>query len=133
MRDLKTAQWIDYLGFYMANIELKDIVKLLDGEVVCGERFLEREVIFGFASDLMSDVLTIDKGDLLLITGLTNIQTLRTAEMSDIQNILFVRNKQVSPDMIEVAEDNDIAIVTCKYSMFRAVTMLAQAGLKPVY
>lgn len=117
----------------MANIELKDIVKLLDGEVVCGEQFLNREVIYGFASDLMSDVLTIDKGDLLLVTGLTNIQTLRTAEMSDIQNILFVRNKEVSADMIEVAEDNDIAIVTCKYSMFRAVTMLAQAGLKPVY
>ena len=117
----------------MANIELKDIVKLLDGEVVCGAQFLERKVIYGFASDLMSDVLTIDKGDLLLITGLTNIQTLRTAEMSDIQNILFVRDKQVSADMVEVAEDNDIAIITCKYSMFHAVTKLAQAGLKPVY
>lgn len=117
----------------MAGIRLTDIVKLLEGKVVTGEQFLEKEVVYGFASDLMSDVLTIDKDQLLLITGLTNIQTLRTAEMSDIRYIVFVRDKNVTEEMVNIADDNEILIISCRFSMFKAVSLLANAGLKPVY
>jgi hypothetical protein len=50
-----------------------------------------------FASDLMSDVLTLKNDNLVLITGLATLQTIRTAEMADINCIIFVRNKKVSP------------------------------------
>lgn len=117
----------------MDGLRLRDIVGYLEGKVITGEQFLDKNVVYGFASDLMSDVLTIDKDQLVLITGLTNIQTLRTAEMSDIRYIIFVRNKVVTEDMIEIAVDNDILIISCRFSMFKAVSILANAGLKPVY
>lgn len=114
-------------------MKLKDVVTILDAEVVCGSTKLEREVEAVFASDLMSDVLTIDSEKLLLLTGLVNIQTIRTSEMSDIKNIILVRNKKATPDMIALAEENRIVIIQCSYSMYKTCGILFQNGLNPVY
>jgi len=114
-------------------MNLKDVATILNAEVICGHTRLEREVKAVFASDLMSDVLTIDSEKLLLLTGLVNIQTIRTSEMSDIQNIVLVRNKKASPEMIAMAEENRMVIMQCSYSMFRACGLLFEKGLNPVY
>ncbi len=114
-------------------MKLKDIVILLNAEVVSGHTKLEREVEAVFASDLMSDVLTIDSEKLLLLTGLVNIQTIRTSEMSDIKNIVLVRNKKATPEMIALAEENRIVIMQCSYSMYKTSGILFQRGINPVY
>lgn len=114
-------------------MKLSKVVELLDAVVVCGEAHIERDVRFGFASDLMSDVLTLNTDNMLLITGMSNMQTIRTAEMADIGQILVVRNKAITPEMRTVAEDNGVVIMSCSRSMFRAVATLSQAGLMPIY
>lgn len=112
---------------------LKEIVALVEGKVVCGEHNLDDSVEYAFSSDLMSDVLTLRITDFLLVTGLSNIQSIRTAEMSDLKYILIVRDKKVTQDMIELAEDNDMTIITTEFSMFKTSGLLFNAGLKPVY
>lgn len=88
---------------------------------------------YGFAADLMSDVLTLDTEQMLLLTGLSNIQTIRTAEMADVKCILFVRGKKVTPDMVELAEQNGITLLESPYSMFRAVGELAKNGVDAIF
>jgi predicted transcriptional regulator len=112
---------------------LKEICNLVEGVVVCGEERLDDMVEYAFASDLMSDVLTIRKDHFLLITGLANIQSIRTAEMSDVPYLLLCRNKEVTPEMRELAEDDNILIIKSKYSLFKCAGLLYSAGLKPVY
>ncbi|KAF5083404.1 hypothetical protein DSECCO2_88610 [anaerobic digester metagenome] len=114
-------------------MKLNQIVEVLQAKVVCGSELLNTEVEFAFASDLMSDVLTIQADNLLLITGLANVQAVRTAEMSDISAIVFVRNKKVNDDMIELAEENGMVLIECASSMFKAAGLLFGQGLKPVY
>ncbi len=114
-------------------MNLKEVTSILEAEVICGQSRLEREVQAVFASDLMSDVLTIDSDKLLLLTGLVNIQTIRTSEMSDIKNIVLVRNKKASPEMIALAKENRIVILQCRYSMYKACGLLFQNGINPVY
>ena len=114
-------------------MKLKEVAAILNAEVICGQSRLERDVEAVFASDLMSDVLTIDSDKLLLLTGLVNIQTIRTSEMSDIRNIVLVRNKKASPEMIALAEENRIVIMQCSYSMFKTCGLLFTNGLNPVY
>lgn len=114
-------------------MKLREVASILNAEVICGETKLDREVHAVFASDLMSDVLTIDSEKLLLLTGLVNIQTIRTSEMSDIKNIVLVRNKKASAEMISLAEENRIVIIQCSYSMYKACGLLFQNGLPPVY
>lgn len=110
-----------------------DIIKLLDARCICGEKYLQRQVKHAFAADLMSDVLRLNTEDMLLITGLANLQVIRTAEMSDIPFILFVRNKIITPEMVNIARENEIMILQCKQSMFRVCGELYKAGLPPVY
>ena len=114
-------------------MKIKNLVDVLEGNVVMGEQYLEKEVVFGFASDLMSDVLTLDTDQLVLVTGLNNLQTIRTAEMADIECVVFVRNKQVLPTMIEIASEHEMVLIECRFSMFGAIARLYDAGLKPVY
>ena len=83
-------------------MKIQRIQELTDASIVCGSEKRENDVQCAFASDLMSDVLTLDCGDVLLVTGLCNLQTIRTAEMAEVSYILFVRGKKVTPDMLEI-------------------------------
>lgn len=113
---------------------IEEVVTLVQGKVLCGESFKGREVSKVFASDLMSDVLTIrDSEGMLLITGLSNLQSIRTCEMSDIQMLLVVRDKAVTDEMLELAEDNDMIVIQTNFSMFRACGVLYQEGVQPLF
>lgn len=117
----------------IVKMKLKEVVELLNATVVSGHHHLDSEVEYSFASDLMSDVLTVEKENILLLTGLANLQTIRTAEMSEITKIVFVRRKKATPEMLQLAEENEMALIECDYSMFKASGMLFTAGMKPVY
>jgi len=114
-------------------MKVGDICTILKGEMICGEDKIDHEVEYAFASDLMSDVLTVNCNNILLITGLSNVQTIRTAEMSDAGCILFVRNKKISDEMIALAEEIGMPLIACPSTMFRAAGELYKAGIKPLY
>jgi len=114
-------------------MKIQQIQELADATVVCGSDKQENEVGCAFASDLMSDVLTLDCGEVLLITGLCNLQTIRTAEMAEITYILFVRGKKVTEEMKELATDNNIILMETEHSMYRTVGELYSNGLQPIY
>jgi predicted transcriptional regulator len=114
-------------------MKISEIVQITEAKLITGEAFLDSEVVMAFASDLMSDVLTLDTDNLLLITGLINLQTIRTAEMAEIKNILIVRNKKPSEEMIALAKKENIVLMSSDKSMFHASGLLFKAGLKPVF
>ncbi len=126
------------LRFYLRYriIEVKtigEITGIIGGRIICGREKIGDRVEHAFASDLMSDVLTVEKDNLLLITGLANLQAVRTAEMSDIACIVFARNKKISSDIIALAEETGITLIECPYSVFRISGELYKAGVKPVF
>src|SRR5690554_3564654 len=86
----------------------------------------------GFASDLMSDVLRFHMEDTVLITGLSTIQTIRTAEISNITCVIVARGKEVTEDMLKLAKDCHISIINTKSSLFEISGILYSNGLKPV-
>lgn len=113
-------------------MKLREIAKILNADVLVGKNRLDEDIEKGFASDLMSDVLTL-KETPILITGLCNVQTIRTCDMAGIEYIIIVRNKKPSEDMLELAEDNEMVVMTCQYSLFRTCGLLYGGGLKPIF
>jgi hypothetical protein len=112
---------------------LSEIGSICGGVIRSGERNLGLKISFAFASDLMSDVLTTDVSNLVLVTGLSNLQTIRTAEMADIFGVVLVRGKKATKEMTELAEEQGIVIVETPWSMFRVCGTLFESGLKPVF
>jgi predicted transcriptional regulator len=111
----------------------KEIAQIIGGEIICSGSNQEINIGKAFASDLMSDVLTIDTDNLLLLTGLNNLQTIRTAEMAEVKCILLVRNKKPSEEMLTLAAKENITIITSEKSLFYVSGLLYSAGIKPVY
>jgi len=114
-------------------MKLREIASVLNAKVNCGADKLDQEIKMGYSSDLMSDVLTLDTSNLILITGLVNLQCIRTAEMADIKAIVFVRNKKATAQMLELACENGMCILESPYSLFKSSGLLFQAGLEPIY
>lgn len=88
-----------------------------------------------FASDLMSDVLALIKDEFdetLLLTGLCNPQSLRTAEMLDLKCIIYVRGKQLDNVSLSLAQDMNISIFSTNHSMYEACGRLYKMGLESV-
>jgi len=114
-------------------MKIKEIAELLQGKVICGEEFTGVDVEKAFACDLMSDVLTLKAENVILLTGLCNIQTIRTCEMADINCILFVRDKVPTDEMIELAEENNMVLIQTRFSLFKASGMLYEKGVSSIY
>lgn len=114
-------------------MKISQIINLLDAEVVTQNGFEDLEITKAFSSDLMSDVLTLDEENILLISGLANIQLIRTAEMADIHVVVLARGKKATPDMVKLANENHLVIIETPRSIFGAGGILHSHGLKPVY
>ena len=109
---------------------IREIKDILGARVVSGEELLDKEVHTACGSDMMSDVLAFVKDQAVLLTGLCNPQTIRTAEMMDIICIVFVRGKKPDENMIEMAQDRDIVLLTTGHRMFGACGILYENGLR---
>lgn len=114
-------------------MKLNEIAELIEGEVVGCQTNGDYEMTKAFCSDLMSDVLRYSLEETVLLTGLCNIQTMRTAEMADLSVVVIGRGKQPDDEMLSLAEESDITIIKSKLSLFQICATLANAGLKPIY
>ena len=110
-------------------MKLHDVLTTVGGIVVYPQVDLDLEVHAAFGADLMSDVLRFGRENMLMITGLTNPQAIRTAEMIGVQALLFVRSKLPPPETITLAQEAGIALLATQYSMYEASGLLYKAGL----
>ena len=109
---------------------IREIKALLDAQILSGEQMLDHEVEQAFASDMMSDVLAFANPHCVLLTGLCNPQVIRTAEMLDVSCIVFVRGKVPSQEIVDLARERDIVVMTCAKRMYEACGLLYSKGLR---
>jgi len=113
-------------------MKLQDIKDLLEAEVIWGNDALDREIEFAGGSDLMSDVLAFSKPGILLLTGLSNAQSVRTADFIEAKAIIYVRGKKPDPKGIEMAKALGIPLLSTKHMMYKSCGILFAAGLPGV-
>lgn len=112
---------------------LYDIKSVLDAEILSGETDValkNKDIHTACGCDLMSDVLAFVKDQSLLLTGLINSQVVRTAEMMDIIAICFVRGKAPSEDVITLAKEKNITLLSTSQPLYLACGMLYDSGLR---
>jgi serine kinase of HPr protein (carbohydrate metabolism regulator) len=111
-------------------MKVVDIVDVISGKVVCGHSLLDTEISHVFSSNLLSDVLTLNKTGVLLITHLANLQTIRTAEMAEVSCVILERNQKANQEMIALACETGLMIVESPMSMHSASDKLHQYGIQ---
>ena len=110
-------------------MKLGQIAELLEAQVLSSACMLETEVQNAFCCDMMSDVLAFATNQSVLITGLLNPQVVRTAMLLDMHCIVFINGKEPTPEIVSLADANDIVIMVTQESMFRAAGTLYDTGM----
>ncbi len=114
-------------------MKLRDIIKLLQAEVLVGDGLLDEiEVDRCFSADLMSDVLGRSYANGILITGITNPQAVRTADIAEIRAVCVVRGKKPDTAAVALAQQKDIPLFVTNLTMFEACGILYTSGLRGV-
>lgn len=110
-------------------MKISTMQELLDAKVLACEENLDRHVYSACGCDLMSDVLAYVKDQAVLLTGLVNPQVIRTAVMMDMICIVFVRSKKPTEEILELAKESGIVIMTTDKRLYDACGLLYSNGL----
>ncbi|MCA1899447.1 MAG: transcriptional regulator [Chloroflexi bacterium] len=110
-------------------MNLMKIIKIADGVLLTPDINTDIEIRGGYGADLMSDVLAFSQPECVLLTGLTNPQVVRTAQMADFRAIVFIRGKKPQAETLSLALQEGIPLISSPYGMFELSARLHKAGL----
>jgi predicted transcriptional regulator len=111
---------------------LHEIKDLLQCEVLTGGDNLQVEVTQVVASDGMSEILAFARSKELMVTGLTNIQSIRTADIAGVSAVIYCRGKLPDERVVQFARQKHIPVLATKMGMFDICGVLYSRGLKGV-
>jgi predicted transcriptional regulator len=111
-------------------VNLADIKDILDCDVLSGENGLSMDVETVVASDGMSEILAFARPGALMITGLTNVQSVRTADIANVRAIVYIRGKKPDQTTLNLARKNNIPVLATALGMFDVCGLLREKGLK---
>ena len=115
-------------------MKLRDVVQNIRAEVLYGEELLDSiDIECAYGADLMTDVLAFARPGSLLLTGLTNIQIGRTAQMRDLPAVVFVRGKKPQEAAVKLASQIKMPVLLCQRSMFETCGILCAKGILPCH
>jgi len=109
---------------------IQEAQKAIEAELIDGTGRDDLEIMSACGADLMSDVMAFVKDQVLLMTGLINVQVIRTAILMDIEAICFVRGKRPNQEMTDMAIENGIVLFSTKLPLFLACGKLYEAGVR---
>ena len=110
-------------------MKIREIQQALQAKLLSSEDMLDRQIDGACGADLMSDVLAFIKDNSLLLTGLVSPHVVRTCEMLDVMVIVFVRGKRPSEEIVELAQERDMIVMTTNLTLYEASGVLYQHGL----
>ncbi len=111
-------------------MKLKEVMNTLEAKIYTGEELLEREISFGCASDMISDILALAKPGSLLLTGIIAPQIIRIAKILDLSGIVIVRGKEPMEETIAKAKEERVPLLGTKFLLFDACGKLYEKGLR---
>ena len=115
------------------NMTPEEIIDIVSGTALnkVEEKGLKLDTIV--VSDLMSDVLTLENEPDILVTGLANTQSIRTAEMADIPFVIIAKGKPVSIEIISLAREGNISLISTDLSIYKCCGLLYTNGIKDIF
>lgn len=113
-------------------MKLSEIRDTLKATLIVGEEKLDMHITTGAGTDLMSDLLRGPTNDVVLLSGLNNLQVIRTSVIAGVSALVLVRGKKPDQEMIEKARSHNLPLLSTPLTMFTACGRLFEKGLRGV-
>ena len=99
-------------------MNVKEIAEKLNLKVLSGASGLSNEISFGYASDLLSDVMGHAKSGEAWITLQTHKNVMAIASLKELAAVILVKGFEPDADTVELAEQEDIPILSTTEQAF---------------
>jgi predicted transcriptional regulator len=113
-------------------MKLSCVIKILECEVLYMPDDYDPDITNCLGSDMMSDVLAFAEPGALMVTGLVNSQSVRTADIADSVAIVYVRGKRPDEQTVSLAESMSIPLLATKKGLFEVCGILHAEGVRGV-
>ena len=110
-------------------MKLSEIAEKLQMDVKAGADNLDREVIQGYASDLMSDVMANAADGALWVTMQTHQNIVAVAVMKSLACIILVNNRQPEEETLNKAAAEGIPVLVSPMPAFELIGKLFELGI----
>ncbi len=111
-------------------MKLEEIKDVLKANLKVGEDKLDLEIEVGAGGDLMSDFLRRPMNGVVILSGLNNLQVVRTAVIAGVAALVLVRGKEPDREMLAEALAHDLPVLTTSCTLFTACGLLFRQGLR---
>ncbi|MDK2872187.1 MAG: hypothetical protein PWQ16_1539 [bacterium] len=110
-------------------MKLREIVNVLECEVLTGDLNMDEEILYGYTSDLLSEVIGKAKAGSIWITIQSHLNIIAVAVLVGIKAIVICEDKSVDSKIVEKAKEEGVALLRTKENAFRTSGFLFKAGL----
>ncbi len=101
-----------------------EVIKALSAQILVGSS--DFKVKNFSAADLLSDILTTSKEDVVILTGHTSANAIRTAITVGAMGVVIVRGKKALPESIETAREYGMPLAATPIKMFESCIILGE-------
>ena len=109
-------------------MKVGDAAKELEGTLITGAA--EKEILGGYASDLLSDVMANSSEGDVWITLQKHLNIVAVAQLNGISAIVLVNNRKPEPETLARAEEMGVAIISTPLQAFDAAGILYARGVR---
>lgn len=114
-------------------ITLRDIIESFNLRVVCGEKLLDREIMGGYISDLLSDVMANAKKGDIWVTRQAHPNIVAVAVIRKLPAVILINNLEPEEETVKKAIIKELPIITSELPAFELVGRLYESGIKGLH
>ena len=103
-----------------------DIVKALDLKVYSGSEGLNQEIVGGYTSDLLSDVMGNADSGMVWITLQTHINVMAIASLKELAAVILVKGLEPEANTLQQSNNEGIPILGTSLQAFEITGKLYQ-------
>jgi predicted transcriptional regulator len=105
-------------------MQVKDIISILNLKIFGGEQGLDREIIGGYTSDLLSDVMGHADNGKVWITLQTHKNVIAIASLKELAAVILIKGNEPDADMLAQARDEGIPVLGTEDEAFETTGKL---------
>jgi predicted transcriptional regulator len=105
-------------------MNVAEAVQKIEGTIVAGSAASRREILGGYASDLLSDVMGNSREGDVWITLQKHVNIVAVAQLNELAAIVLVNGRKPELETMERAEKKGIPIISTPLQAFEVIGIL---------
>ncbi len=110
-------------------MKVREILPIIDARALTGETAMDREVLSGYACDLLSWVMAHGSDSMAWVTVQTHMNVIAVATLHDMSCVIIPEGAQADAEVVAKAAEEGIAILVSGLSAFEISGKLFAAGI----